>query len=155
MLKMSRLTDYGTMLLAQLAQPRQDLMTAAALAQATRLGKPTVSKLLKTLTKAHLVRSVRGANGGYALARSADTISAAEIIDALEGPVAITECSVDSGHCELAAACHVGSAWQRINRVIREALDDVSLEDLRSAPQPLSRIDFHPQTTPSALGRTQ
>lgn len=155
MLKMSRLTDYGTMLLAQLAAPRRDLMTAAELADATRLGKPTVSKLLKTLTRARLVRSVRGANGGYALARSPDSISAAEIIDALEGPVAITECSIASGHCELEAACHVGSAWQRINGVIRAALHDVSLEDLRSTAQPLPSIDFHPLPHPTTARRAQ
>jgi FeS assembly SUF system regulator len=131
MLRMSKLTDYGTMVLAQLAASERSLTTAGQLAEATHLALPTVSKLLKALVHAGLVLSTRGVQGGYTLARSADSISAAEILDALEGPVAITECSSSSGGCDLESYCRVGSAWQRINRSIRTALEGVSLADLQ------------------------
>jgi FeS assembly SUF system regulator len=136
MLRMSKLTDYGTMVLAQLAANGARLSTAAEVADATRLGQPTVSKLLKSLAHAGLVVSTRGVQGGYALARAADAISAAEIIDALEGPVAITECSSGVG-CDLESFCRVGMAWQRINQSIRKALDGVTLADLQQRREPL------------------
>ena len=87
MLRMSKLTDYGTMVLAQLPGRHDGLSTAGQVADATHLGQPTVSKLLKSLVHAGLVVSTRGVQGGYALARPPEEISAAEIIDALEGPV--------------------------------------------------------------------
>ena len=137
MLRMSKLTDYGTMVLAQLAANSRGLTTAGQVADATHLGQPTVSKLLKSLVRAGLVVSTRGVQGGYALARPAEAISAAEIIDALEGPVALTECSSAAGGCDLESFCRVGSAWQRINRSIRSALQDVTLADLQHRPEPL------------------
>jgi FeS assembly SUF system regulator len=130
MLRMSKLTDYGTMVLAQLAANAQGLSTAGQVADATHLGQPTVSKLLKSLVHAGLVVSTRGVQGGYALARPAAAISAAEILDALEGPFAITECSSVGGTCDLESYCRVGGAWQRINQSIRRALENVSLADL-------------------------
>ena len=137
MLRMSKLTDYGTMVLAQLAANSRGLTTAGQVADATHLGQPTVSKLLKSLVRAGLVSSARGAQGGYALARPAESISAAEIIDALEGPVALTECSSAGGCCDLESFCLVGSAWQRINRSIRLALQNVTLADLQHRREPL------------------
>ena len=137
MLRMSKLTDYGTLVLAQLASNEAGLSTCNAVAEATRLGQPTVSKLLKLLVHARLVVSVRGVQGGYALARPAKSITAAEILDALEGPVAITECSSAAGACDLESHCRVGAAWQRINRSIRTALESVSLADLQATTDPL------------------
>ena len=137
MLKMSKLTDYGTLVLAQLAKESK-LSSSHKVARATHLGKPTVSKLLKALTHAGLVVSERGAQGGYALARPAIEISAAEIIDALEGPVAITECSSIKGHCDLQSNCQVATAWQKINFGIRRALSEVSLVDLQTPVELLS-----------------
>jgi FeS assembly SUF system regulator len=137
MLRMSKLTEYGTLVLAQLAASGTGLTTCSAVAEATRLGQPTVSKLLKLLVRSGLVVSVRGPQGGYALARSADKITAAEILDALEGPVAITACSSAAGICDLESHCRVGAAWQRINRSIRTALESVTLADLKAADEPL------------------
>ncbi len=142
MLRMSKLTDYGTMVLAQLAARDQGLSTAGEVANATHLGQPTVHKLLKSLVHAGLVVSTRGAQGGYALARAPAAISAAEIIDALEGPVAITECSSVDGGCDLESYCRVGMAWQRINSSIRKALQGVTLADLRHRSQPLAPPDL-------------
>ena len=140
MLRMSKLTDYGTMVLAQLAASGAGWTTAAQVADATHLGPPTVSKLLKALVHSGLVVSSRGVQGGYALARPAAAISAAEILDALEGPVAITECSSLHGGCDLESYCRVGSTWQRINHSIRRALEGVSLADLQDRREPLPNL---------------
>ena len=153
MLRMSKLTDYGTMVLAQLAANDGALCTAGQVADATHLGQPTVSKLLKALVRAGLVVSTRGAQGGYALARPADSISAAEIIDALEGPVAITECSSGNGGCSLESFCRVGMAWQRINQSIRIALDGVSLKDLQDRREPLPPPNLRAGLHTIAAGR--
>jgi FeS assembly SUF system regulator len=145
MLRMSKLTDYGTMVLAQLAANGRGLSTASQVADATHLAQTTVSKLLKSLVHSGLVVSTRGVQGGYALARPATSISAAEILDALEGPVAITECSASNGVCDLESYCRVGTAWQRINQSIRSALDGISLADLQERREPLPnlRSDLH------------
>jgi Rrf2 family protein len=89
--------------------------------------------------------------GGYALARPAATISAAEILDALEGPVAITECSSSTGGCELESFCLVGTAWQRINHSIRKALEGVSLADLQQRREQLPNLRTEVRT--AALAR--
>ncbi|MBT8085350.1 MAG: SUF system Fe-S cluster assembly regulator [Woeseia sp.] len=142
MLRISKLTDYGTVVLGHLAQLESAQASASEIAAATGVGLPTVSKLLKNLAKAGLVKSTRGAQGGYRLAREAADISAAEVIDALEGPVSITECSGDDSHCGIEAVCNVGNAWQRINVAIRRALQDVSLDDLKRANAPTPLFNF-------------
>lgn len=130
MLRISKLTDYATVILARLAQEPERLLTAAAIAAETHIAAPTVSKLLKQLQRAGLVASMRGLHGGYQLARPAAAISAAAILDALEGPLALTDCSVGQGHCGIEQTCHVGHAWQRVNLAIRRSLYEVSLAQL-------------------------
>jgi FeS assembly SUF system regulator len=134
MLRMSKLTDYATVVLGHLARSAGELQTAADVAARTGLSAPTVSKLLNGLARSGLVISHRGAQGGYMLARRAEEISAAEVIDALEGPVAITECSTLDGNCDLQPTCQVGGAWQRINAAIRRSLQDISLAELTARP---------------------
>jgi FeS assembly SUF system regulator len=141
-LRISRLTDYGTMVLGELADRDEDLSSATELAASTGLGLPTVSKLLKGLARAGLVTSTRGSHGGYQLSRDASAISAADVIDALEGPVSITECSSNDSHCDLESVCNVGNAWQRINVAIRRALQDISLEDLLLRKGPVPHIEL-------------
>jgi len=140
MLRMSKLTDYATVVLGHLARTEGRMQTAADVASQTGLGAPTVSKLLNSLTRSGLVTSFRGAQGGYRLARGAEDISAAEVIDALEGPVAITECSTAEGSCDLEPTCRVGSAWQRINAAIRLSLQDISLAELTARSAPLAPL---------------
>ena len=145
MLRISRLTDYATVILASLAERPERVQTAAALAEQTRIAAPTVSKLLKQLQRAGLVVSTRGLHGGYQLARPATQISAAAILDALEGPVALTDCAVGHGHCEIEETCRVGRVWQRLNLAIRRSLYEISLAQLAG-------IDTT-QARPSALER--
>ncbi|MFK8051758.1 MAG: SUF system Fe-S cluster assembly regulator [Woeseiaceae bacterium] len=130
MLRISKMTDYATLVLAELSRDEAALFSATEIAHRTNLGAATVSKVLKALARAALVSARRGSSGGYRLARPAADISAAAIIDAIDGPLAITECSSDDTDCELEATCHLGSSWQQINVAIRRALDDISLDDL-------------------------
>lgn len=143
MLRISKLTDYGTIILVELAAADHDnVVSAAELASTTRIGVATVSKLLKLLGRADIVSSTRGAGGGYRLARPPAEISAADIIDALEGPLSITECSSEDSNCDFEDVCNVGGAWQRINAAIRAALDDVSLADLVTSNQRPAGFSF-------------
>ena len=142
MLRISKLTDYGTVVLAQLAANEGQVCSATEVAGATGIALPTVSKLFKSLARADLVTSTRGANGGYELARGPHEISAADVIDALEGPVSITECSGTDSHCDFESICNVGGAWQRINVAIRRALNEVSLVDLARTKSPVPHFHF-------------
>lgn len=142
MLRISKLTDYGTVVLAHLAENPAVVCSAADVSTATGIAPPTVSKLLKSLARAELVISTRGANGGYQLIRDPRDVSAADVIDALEGPVSITECSASDSHCDFEQVCSVGSAWKRINLAIRQALQEVSLSDLLKTNRPLPDFNF-------------
>ncbi|HEY3809536.1 MAG TPA: SUF system Fe-S cluster assembly regulator [Steroidobacteraceae bacterium] len=130
MLRISKLTDYATVILARLAAEPQRRFTAAQIAAETHLAAPTVSKLLKQLHRQSLVVSTRGAAGGYLLARPADEITAAQILDALDGPVALTECAGSASHCGIERTCRVGHSWQRVNIAIRRSLQEISLLEL-------------------------
>jgi len=139
-LRISKLTDYGTVILACLAAQPQRLWTAAEVSEHTQIGLPTVSKLLKKLQRGSLVVSARGSRGGYKLALPATEITAARILDALEGPFAITECSGQHSACGIEANCSVGQAWQRVNAAIQGALSDISLAQLAGEPAAPSTI---------------
>ncbi len=137
MLRISKLTDYGTLILTHIAGQPDRLHSAAELAEALGLGLPTVSKVLKTLGRHDLVTSLRGARGGYTLARPARSITVADIIDALEDqPFGLTECSTTAGLCERETDCRIRVNWLQINTVVRRALEDVRLADL-AAPSAL------------------
>lgn len=135
MLRVSRLTDYATVVMTCIAAHPRDVLSTAQIADETHLELPTVSKLLKTLGHAGLVESFRGVNGGYRLARPAELISLATIVEVMEGPIGMTECGVGEGQCERESQCGVRGSWQRINVVLEQALRAVSLADmLRPAP---------------------
>ncbi|MGE0113832.1 MAG: SUF system Fe-S cluster assembly regulator [Steroidobacteraceae bacterium] len=145
MLRISKLTDYATVILACLATGDDRLYTATELAERTRLSPTTVSKLLKKLHRGGLVSSGRGSHGGYQLAKPAAKITAAAILDALEGPFALTECSSAHSNCSIAGSCHVGHSWQRVNTAIHRALNDVSLSQLAGLERAsLHALDLNP-----------
>lgn len=131
MLRINRLTDYGTLALTYLASQPERMHSAADVASALGLGVPTVSKVLKTLGRHELVRSNRGLRGGYSLSRAPETISVADIVDALEDqPFGLTECSASAGLCDFERSCRIRSNWQRINRIVRRTLESVTLADM-------------------------
>jgi FeS assembly SUF system regulator len=155
MLRISKLTDYATVILAALAAEQPEhVRTATALAEETRIAAPTVSKLLKQLHRAGLVASTRGLHGGYQLARPATQISAAAILDALEGPVALTDCSAGEGNCGIEATCRVSKVWQRLNLAIRRSLYEVSLAQLAGLDSTQVRLPELEREMKTAATRT-
>ena len=133
MLRVSKLTDYATVVMTCLAAG-DDMMSAQALAERARLELPTVSKLLKQLAQAGLVASTRGINGGYRLSRPPERITIADIVTAMEGPIGMTECSAHAGLCGHEPHCGVRVNWQRINQAIAGALANVTLADMLHPP---------------------
>ena len=135
MIRMSRLTDYGIVLMSYMAAHRDRITNAAELAAGAQLPLPTVGKLLRLLAREDLLVSQRGVKGGYTLAHAPEEISIAEIIGALEGPIALTVCTTaPSGECEYEPQCPVRTPWQRINRAVRDALEQITLADMSSPP---------------------
>lgn len=125
------MTDYAVVLATHLAAV-EGPQAARDLAVQTQIPEPTASKVLKKLARAGVVMSQRGAKGGYALARHPDRIGVNEIIEAIEGPIAVTECSDESAdsYCEYETNCGVRANWQRINHAVHRALSQISLADM-------------------------
>ncbi len=141
MIRIRKMTDYGIVILAHFA--RHDayrLHSARSVAEETRVAAPTVSKLLKQLTSAGLLTSCRGAAGGYQLAVNANAVTVAEIVEALEGPIGITECSEPGGsQCEETGHCRLSMHWPHINLAVRSALAAITLSDI-SRPLPMGHL---------------
>lgn len=129
MLKISKLSDYATTVMARMAASGVP-SSAAHLAIETQLTQTTVAKVLKVLSKAGLVHATRGASGGYQLARSAHAITVADILSAIEGPLALTDCTERQGHCERAGFCRTKSHWHTINAAVLNALRAIQLSQL-------------------------
>ena len=129
MLRITKQTDYGIVLMTHFASDKtRSVQNARDLARAAGLPLPTVSKILKGLARAGLLRSHRGVKGGYRLAREPEEVAVGEIIHAIEGPIAITECLDDRGSdCDIERCCPVRANWQRINEAVREAIQNVPL----------------------------
>lgn len=138
MLRLSRLTDYAVMLMTGMAAGGRRVHTAVDVAAATGVPTPTVSKILATLARHGLLVSHRGAKGGYSLARSSACITIAEIIAAVEGPIALTHCiEHGAGNCDVESLCPSRPALQRLNQVVQRALGEVTLAELMPMAPPL------------------
>jgi FeS assembly SUF system regulator len=145
MIRMTKLTDYGIVLLTHIARdPERLTRNAPELAAAAHLPLPTVSKILKILAREGLLVPHRGAKGGFSLARAPEFVNVADVITALEGPVALTECSAHGPErCAIELLCPVGSNWQRINRVVLDALRNITLAEMAAplaVPQALFTV---------------
>jgi FeS assembly SUF system regulator len=136
MLRLSKLTDYAIVILSTMARDSA-VHAAVEISTVTGIALPTVSKILKLLLNAKVLVSTRGAKGGYVLAREPERITVAAVITAMEGPIALTECSISHEGCEQASGCNVRGNWSLINRAIQGALESVTLADMaRSAAIP-------------------
>ncbi|HLS69718.1 MAG TPA: SUF system Fe-S cluster assembly regulator [Kiloniellales bacterium] len=135
MFRLNRLTDYAVVVMAQMANGEGRVRTASQLSEDIGVPLPTVAKVLNALTRDGLVVSQRGVGGGYRLGAPPERITVAAIVQALEGPIALTAC-VDgqSGNCESEALCPMRGNWDRVNNAIREALEGVTLEDMTPGP---------------------
>jgi FeS assembly SUF system regulator len=136
MLRLSKMTDYGIVLMTAMADEPKRVFSAPDLAVGTSLEQPTVSKVLKILAKSGLIQSFRGAHGGYQIAAKPQDISVADVITAMEGPIGMTECSVHAGLCAQEAVCALRSNWRRISGAIQSALADVTLEEMNRPMTP-------------------
>jgi FeS assembly SUF system regulator len=130
MLRISKMADYATLILNCLSANTESLLSANEIARRVHLGRHTVSKILKILQEADLVVSTRGAIGGYSLARTPDEITIAEIITALEGPLALTECSDSTQVCTQNMTCAVKHNWRAINQFVLATLESITLADM-------------------------
>jgi len=130
MLRLSKLTDYATVILSFMARDNSHLHAAMEIASVTGIALPTVSKILKLLVNGKLLISTRGVKGGYALAKAPEKISIASVISVLEGPIALTECSISRQGCEQASGCEIRGSWSLINQTIHDALESLTLADL-------------------------
>jgi FeS assembly SUF system regulator len=146
MLRVTKLTDYATVVLTALAAAPDRVHCAADLAERAGLEVPTVAKVLKPLAQAGLVEGFRGAHGGYRLAREAARISLIEIVEAMEGPLAMTQCSLHADACGIEQSCGVRANWRRINDVVADALRGVTLTDMLAPPAQIPR-----RTIPATL----
>lgn len=130
MLRISKLADYALLVMSQMAKTPGAVLSATELAEALHLNTPTISKVLKMLGDAQLVNSVRGAEGGYHLAREPHKITVAEIIKAIEGDLAVTECCHSRGRCAIDSLCMMRENWIKINQMIGGLLDRVTILDM-------------------------
>jgi FeS assembly SUF system regulator len=130
MFRLSRLTDYAVALLARMANEGK-VWAAPDLAQQSGLPLPTVAKILKQLSKAGVLSAQRGANGGYRLSLPPLEISIAAIVEAMDGPIAITDCADTGDHnCQVEALCPMSGGWNKVNQAIRSALSNLSLAEM-------------------------
>ena len=146
MIRITRQADYGIVLMTRLAADPERLYNAPELAENAGLPQPIVRKILKLLTREGLLASHRGVKGGYSLERAPESISIAEVIAALDGPIAITECITDApGESDREPTCGVRTNWQRINHAILGALEQISLaEMIQPLPSPLVALGGTP-----------
>ncbi len=149
MLRIAKLTDYAAGLMTQLARSPERQVSAQQLAGELRLPIPTVATLLKKLSRAGLVSSMRGVDGGYRLARAPKTISVAEIIAAIEGPVALTECALRADVCSLEADCATRDNWRLISHAVQVVLEAVSLTDMATNMDKTARAGVQIQRWPN------
>jgi len=150
MLRLTKLTDYGILLMTYMAAANESTYTAALLAEHTHVPLPTVSKVMQMLLHQGLLESIRGAHGGYRLSRPSFQISVGEIISSLEGSIALTECNLEGHECDQLPFCTTSSHWLKINDAIRDALTMISLADMaRPDYRPVFRIDE--STTPALV----
>ncbi|KAB7623636.1 SUF system Fe-S cluster assembly regulator [Alkalilimnicola sp. S0819] len=130
MIRINRETDYAIVLLSLMAMEPDKLYSAGVLASQRGLPQPAVSKILKLLARSGMLVSARGAKGGYGLARPAEEITLAQIVTAMEGPIALTDCADEALGCQYLSSCVISSNWNHINRVVHRALDAISLKDM-------------------------
>ncbi len=144
MLRLSKMTDYGTVIMSRMAARPSDVFSAAELAAAAGLTATTASKILKTLARHALLKSVRGSKGGYRLALPPERISVADVIAAMEGAVAVTECGAEGSHCPQEACCPSRDNWQRLNAMVRSMLSGVTLSDMaRPLREDAADVEIH------------
>jgi FeS assembly SUF system regulator len=143
MFRLSKLSDYAIVLTSRIAGSKGFAVTARGLSAQTDIPWPTVVKLLKLLAAGGLLHSIQGRKGGYVLARPPSRISLIEIIETIDGQVALTECNRARGHCGIQGSCQVHSHWKAINNAVRQSLAAVTLADMNGSALPPAIMGRH------------
>jgi len=131
MIKISKLADYSVVILSTMSTHSHDLMSASTVSELTKLPEPTVSKVMKLLSKAQIIQSTRGINGGYSLIKDPERITMESVITAIDGPIAITACADGAEpDCSLSHSCSLRGRWDGVNAALRSALETVTLADM-------------------------
>lgn len=152
MLRMSKLTDYAALVMAHLAAEPERVHAAHDIAQAVHVAQPTVTKVLKTLARAGLLQSQRGTKGGYLLATEPSHITLAHVVQAMEGPIGLTECGSRPGRCHQETTCATRGNWQSINQVVLDALHNITLDQM-VRPAPLHPVAWVPRRAAGQISR--
>tara|TARA_B100001113_G_scaffold112594_1_gene91444 strand:+ start:932 stop:1384 length:453 start_codon:yes stop_codon:yes gene_type:complete len=130
-MKINKLTDYSIVIMTNMVIKNEKAMyTAKELSEITEIPLPTVTRILKMLSNKELLESQRGAQGGYSLTRSSNDISVAEVIEAMEGPIALTECASEACGCSFEPNCAVGKPWQKINKAVNSVLQNINIAEM-------------------------
>lgn len=126
------MADYAVLLVCKMSKNQDKFYSANELSLNTSLKTTTINKILTKLTKANITSSIRGVTGGYKLAMGADDISVGNIIDIIDGRVALTVCveKGENNNCELESVCTSRSNWQVINNAVCNALNSISIEEM-------------------------
>ena len=141
MIRISRMADYALLVVFKM-RSFDELITLSRLCELTNLSLPTIRKLMRALTKSNLVKSVRGPHGGYKLSCQPDQTSIAEVIEAIDGPIALTECTkLDGGDCQIASTCELKENWNIVNRLISNALHNVTLDAMGHVPFDIKQLN--------------
>lgn len=154
MIKLSKMTDYGVVIMSVMARVPERIMTAPDASLYTGLPVPTAAKILRRLAKSPFLQSQRGAHGGYRLTLTPKEISIADIIRALEGPVAVASCvDKELPDCTVENQCPMRGGWEKVNRALNAALEEVTLADMcQDTEQPqVSRRPGAPALAAAAL----
>jgi len=130
MLRIGKMADYALLLTNHLVVSQDDLCTTEDLVDATQLPLATVRKLLKQLVDAGIVLSQRGAKGGYRLADKPVAFTIADVIGAIEGPIALTQCITIKGNCGLSTTCGMKHNWNYVNQMVADLFRHITLEDM-------------------------
>lgn len=142
MIRLTNLADYGVVLMCSMAKKPSDLHSAYQLSQETGIPVPTVSKILGALSKADLLVSQRGLKGGFRLSRPAVEITVADIVEAIDGPIALTNCIEKApGDCCYEDLCSMKPHWQLINDAVKKGLAGITLNEIAGSAAPMGFKD--------------
>jgi FeS assembly SUF system regulator len=130
LLRITKQTDYGILLLAHMAETPDQVFSARDAARWSGLSLPMVSKILKNLARRRIIVSHRGVAGGYRLAQAPEKTTVASVIRALEGPISMVECGALPGHCDQEPLCPTRVNWARISREVELALERVPITEM-------------------------
>jgi len=142
-LRLTNAADYAVRSMLYIASlPEGRVVLRSEVAETQKIPSSFMAKILRGLVRAGLLRSSRGVHGGFALARPASEINLLDVVEAIEGPVALTQCIPDPDACEHSANCPANAVWVRVQEKIGEVLQAATLEELVSVPRRNGRVEF-------------